>query len=137
LANDELARQELSAALQGERAEQIYHSTTVKLVSLFQVERGLQRTGEVDEPTAGELNALLEELGAFDSSVIYHVTGRVASRVSTSVGGLRVVVVDKSVGGNMPLTEAEKDARCNYRASFWRPTRLFGGKIPPERIQVT
>lgn len=63
LANDERARRELSAALKRERTGQIYGAATQKLVAAFQEERRLQASGEVDEPTAAALNALLRQLG--------------------------------------------------------------------------
>jgi hypothetical protein len=62
LAKDEPARRELFAALKLERTGQTYGGATTKLVGRFQEERRLQASCEVDEPTAGALNALLQEL---------------------------------------------------------------------------
>src|SRR5688572_27337157 len=98
LSRDEGARRELSAALHREHAEQTYGNATRKAVSIFQEERQLGGRGEVDEPTAAALNVSLEEQGGFHDSATYRVEGRVTSRVSASVGGLRVLVVDKAVG---------------------------------------
>jgi hypothetical protein len=67
LDNDEVARRELSAALKRERAKQIYGDATGTLVSIFQEERRLQSSGEVDDATASRLNDLLRELGALDN----------------------------------------------------------------------
>lgn len=50
----------------------------------------------------------------------YRVAGRVASRVSAAVGGLRVVVVDKQVGGETPLAEAITDPGGDYEVSLSR-----------------
>src|SRR5262245_17272585 len=80
LANDDAARRELSAALQRERAAQTYGESTGKLISNFQRERRLQSSGEVDEPTASALNALLREWGLLDTAIaspVQLVTGAV------------------------------------------------------------
>src|SRR6266436_1655905 len=66
LANDPAARQQLSVALKPERDQQAYGAVTGKLVKIFQGERHLQQSGEVDEPTANALNALLQEWGLLD-----------------------------------------------------------------------
>ena len=93
LASDEAARRELSQALQRERVEQTYGGATAKLVGRFQEERGLQASGEVDEPTANALNALLKELGAFDREPelrIHIVSGAVRREDGLPLQGLRV-----------------------------------------------
>jgi hypothetical protein len=131
-AEDEGLRRELSAALRNERAEQTFGVATGRLVGQFQLERHLQTSGAVDEPTAGALNRLLEELGAFGPAVKYQVEGRVVSRVSAAVGGLRVVVVDKSVGGDGPLGEARTDARGHYEVSFSEADLRRRGKEKPD-----
>ena len=105
--NDAAARRELSAALKPESDRQTYGSATRKLVSIFQEERRLfGPTGaprdEVDEPAANALNALLKELGVLDQPAEpallgCYVEGKVASRISASVGGLRVDIVDKGL----------------------------------------
>lgn len=132
LPTDEAARRELSAVLKREHTKQIYGRATRKLVNIFQEERRLKVSGEVDEPTAGALNALLEELGAISPSVTYQVEGRVASRISASVDGLRVVIVDKSVGGDVVLVEAKTDSRGRYQASFSNADVRRRGKERPD-----
>ena len=62
----------------------------------------LQAIGDVDEATANALNALLQGWGLLDQKT-YQVDGKVASVVSASVGGLRVVIVDKRVGDDVQL----------------------------------
>jgi|GEM_PF-6646994 len=114
LHNDEGARRELAAALSRERPEQTYGDATAKAVSVFQRERRLQPTGEVDQPTANAINALLREWGLLDQPPepipkSYRVEGQVVSLVSAGVGGLRVVIVDKGVGSDVPLAEATTD----------------------------
>ena len=118
LADDEGLRRELSAGLLKDRAQQTFGGVTAKLLARFQVENSLHATGEVDEPTAVALNDMLERLGAFTPSKTYKVDGCVSSRVSAAFGGLRILVVDKAVGGDMPLGEAVTDIRGHYEVSF-------------------
>src|SRR5215211_9191228 len=66
LRDDAGARRELSAMLQRERAEQLYGDVTIKVVATFQEESRLEPSGNVDEPTANEINAFLQELGLLD-----------------------------------------------------------------------
>src|SRR5215207_4669673 len=66
LRDDEGARRELSAMLQGERAEQFYGDVTIKVVATFQEESRLEPSGNVDEPTANAINAFLQESGLLD-----------------------------------------------------------------------
>ena len=70
LANDESARRQFSAVLESERTRQTYGGATTKLVGHFQEERRLQSSGEVDEPTAGALNSLLQEWGLLEKTKI-------------------------------------------------------------------
>lgn len=132
LAGDEVARRELSEALQRERADQTFRGATNTLVARFQEERGLQPTGEVDESTADAINVLLNELEGGRPKAAYHVIGRVVSRVSASTDGLRVVLVDKSVGGDIPLAEAITSSRGYYEASFSQAGVRGRGKEKPD-----
>jgi hypothetical protein len=96
LAEDEGARRELLQALQRQRAEQIYGSATAKLVARFQEEHRLQPTGEVAEPTANALNALLKELGVLGSGEAtfvdarYTVLCRAVDARAKPIAGLRI-----------------------------------------------
>src|SRR6266702_392582 len=58
-------RQAFQDRLHIEHLENIYAETTQKLVEVFQEQHQLQPSGEVDEPTAKALNAILEKLGVF------------------------------------------------------------------------
>jgi peptidoglycan hydrolase-like protein with peptidoglycan-binding domain len=136
-ADDEGARRELLPALQRERAEQLYGNATAKLVARFQEEHRLQPTGEVDQSTAEALNALLRELGLLDQPPepgprSYRVEGMVASRTSASIGGLRVVIVDKGVGGDLPLAETITDPEGRYQAGFTDSQVRQRGKDKPD-----
>ncbi len=65
----------------------------------------------------------------------YRVDGRIASRISASVNRLRVVIVDKSVGDDVPLAETTTDSRGNYRVSFSDDALRRRGKEKPD-LQV-
>src|SRR5688500_6302401 len=69
LANDEPARRELALALKPEREGQTYRDATGKVVSIFQRERSLQPSGEVDERTAAAPTARLRVLGLVDGGI--------------------------------------------------------------------
>ena len=222
-------RQAFQDRLHAERIENIYAETTQKLVGVFQEQHQLQPNGEVDEPTAKALNAILEELGAFspaapdqqrlvggqvqradsqpfpgalvralhmlddhgvlrlgedttdaegrytiryamlpgvdainlrvvvfdtdgkplrDSDTIreakpleivdlivhtpYWVDGKVASRVSASVGGLRVVIVDKGIGGDVQLAETSTNEGGAYQVIFSDSDVRQRGKAQPD-----
>ena len=66
LRDNESARRELSMGLQRERAERVYGDVTIRVVAIFQGERGFERSGSVDEPTANAINAFLQESGLLD-----------------------------------------------------------------------
>jgi peptidoglycan hydrolase-like protein with peptidoglycan-binding domain len=68
LAQDSALRDQMLAALSPERNAQTYGTATSRLVSIFQQERNLRASGEVDGPTAAALNALLTEWGLLDES---------------------------------------------------------------------
>jgi hypothetical protein len=51
-------------------------------------------------------------------SPTWRVSGRVTSRASASTGGLRVRIVDKVVGGDVPLADALTDDDGRYEATF-------------------
>ncbi|MBS9405433.1 hypothetical protein KG088_17640 [Halomonas sp. TRM85114] len=132
LADDKDFQREIADELKREQDEQTYGDVTSKLVSYFQTERQLQVSGDVDEPTAGALNRLLKELGALRPTGEYQVTGRVVSRVSAALNGLRVVVVDKAVGSDGTLAEAQTDARGYYAVSFSEAELRRRGKEKPD-----
>ncbi len=62
----------------------------------------------------------------------YRVDGKVASRVSASVGGLRVVIVDKGVGGDVQLAETSTDEGGAYQATFSDSDVRLRGKAQPD-----
>lgn len=62
----------------------------------------------------------------------YRVEGKVASRVSASVGGLRVVMVDKGVGGDVQLAQATTDDGGAFQATFSDSDVRRRGKAQPD-----
>src|SRR5215204_1204158 len=66
LRDDEGARRELSAELEGERDERDYGDATSKVVAIFQEERKLEQSGNVDEPTVNLLIVLLRPWAMLD-----------------------------------------------------------------------
>jgi len=108
IAGNATQHQQFTALLKPERAVQRYGDVTSKLVATFQGEQQLQASGAVDEPTANALNVLLQGWRLLDQKT-YQVAGRVASAVSASVGGVRVVTVDKGVDGDVQLAQATTD----------------------------
>jgi len=129
LGQDEGARRELLAALSAERDRQTYGRITAKLVGIFQEERRLQSTGEVDEPTANALNALLKELGVLEGGeaagldVRYTVACRVVDARGKPIAGLRVELFDMDPLsppdrlGEPALTDAEGLATFRFKRS--------------------
>lgn len=62
----------------------------------------------------------------------YRVGGKVASAASAGVGKLRVIIVDKGVGGDMVLAEAVTDSEGSYAASFSDSLVRQRGKTRPD-----
>lgn len=121
LANEEAARRELSDALKRERIEQIYDAATEKLVGIFQGERGLQASGEVDEPTADALTALLKELGLLEPAAVpksHIVSGEVRREDGLLMQGLPIHAVHESDAGDIKLGEDTTDAEGRYTIRY-------------------
>ena len=62
----------------------------------------------------------------------YRVEGKVASRISASVGGLRVVIVDKGVGGDVQLVETSANEGGVYQTTFSDSDVRRRGKAQPD-----
>src|SRR5574337_267360 len=119
LANDEGARRELSTALKLERVDQIYGETTRKLVRIFQSERNLQPSGEVDESTADALNGLLDTLsGSGEESPAYVVRGRVRSFDGLPAAGVTVSAFARYLRDEELLGQTQTDPRGLYQIPY-------------------
>jgi hypothetical protein len=131
--------QQLARLVQQERAKARFGDGTRALVLLFQIQQGLgdHLHGVVEATTAEKLNALLNELGLLDlpqepDPRSYRVEGKVVSRTSASIGGLRVVIVDRGVGGDLPLAEVTTDPDGRYQAGFTDAQFRRRGKAQPD-----
>src|SRR6266478_6408562 len=124
LANDEGARRQLSTALKPERDGQTYGGVTGKLVKIFQGERNLQPSGEVDEPTANALNALLQEWGLLDQPPgpapppSFVVSGQVRLAEGKPLAGFTVIAVDKDLRAEESLGKTTTDANGHYEMQY-------------------
>lgn len=128
-------RQFLEEGLKREQEEQIYSDFTAKIVGIFQEQHSLQVTEDVDAKTAETLNRILRDLGIFqpeDQSTTFTVEGKIASRSRAGVGGLRVEIVDKNVGGDVRLAEAVTDDAGGYTATFKLADLQQRGKQQPD-----
>ena len=76
----------------------------------FQTANGLPATGLVDTATATAIGLAVAE-------ATYTVTGSVSSPTRVGVGGLNVQLVDKNVGGDVPLSTTTTDASGGYTAT--------------------
>lgn len=109
-----------------EQISQIYNDYTEKLIGIFQEQFStkfhLSVNGEVDLPTADALNHLLTELGALPSGQneeeTFTVDGKVQSVSRAGVNRLRVVIVDKNIGGDVPLAETVTGKDGFYHSKF-------------------
>jgi hypothetical protein len=120
-ANDEGARRELAAALRRDLAQQSYGEATEKVVSVFQEERRLQPSGEVDGPTADAFNKLLRELGLLDQErppAFRLVAGLVRREDGLPLQGARVRATDVSERRETRLGDDTADAEGRYTIRY-------------------
>ena len=94
-----------------DRQASTYGQTTHDAVAALQTARGLPSTGTVDAATASAIAEAVAEAS-------FAVSGRVSSPSNAGVGGLTVTLVDKNVGGDVPVGTATTDARGGYAAGF-------------------
>jgi hypothetical protein len=121
VANDDRTRRELVAALKLERPEQTYGAATKKLVRLFQEEKHLDTSGEVDQPTANALNALLKKWGLLEptersSSCV--VSGAVQREDGLLLGGVHARAFHQTGRGAIRLGEDTTDAQGRYTIRY-------------------
>jgi hypothetical protein len=145
LADDEGLRRELSTALRNERAQQTFGGATGKLVGRFQKEHRLRATGVVDAETAAAINAEVDSRvppgrpsrptppapspeGSPEPADEYSVEGTVTSPNRAGLGRLRVVIVDRNAGPEVPLAETTTDDRGRYQVRFPVPAAYLRKK---------
>lgn len=66
--DDESTRREMTAALAQDRQRQSYGDITAKVVAHFQRQQHLERSGQVDAPTAALLNNFLRQFGVLEEN---------------------------------------------------------------------
>lgn len=119
LAHDEGGRRELTDRLRNERAEQLYYEATAQLVNIFQDERKLQVSGEVDKPTAEVLNMLLRELNLLDTERPRLVAGNIRREDGTPLQGVRVRAAHVTDDGReIRLGDDSPDAEGRYTIRY-------------------
>jgi hypothetical protein len=123
-------------------------------VQQYQRNNGLPPTGELDANTARLINIVGQNpvpgapttsgdvlpAGTASSTGIvptpggatFTVNGSVASNSRAGIAGLRVQIVDKNVGADVPLAETATGATGKYRASFESARSLKLGKTKPD-----
>jgi hypothetical protein len=131
-------RRVLSELVRREQQQSFYGDGTAKGVGMFQERQQLKVTREVDSPTAEAMNRFLKQLGALPSEkdeMMFTVEGRIASPDRAGVGNLRVQIVDKNVGQDIPFAETVTDDRGRYQISFNTSPLLERHKQQPD-LQV-
>src|SRR5258708_30093367 len=87
---------------------------TREAVVRFQQEQHLPATGVVDAATAKVINQAVDAL----KGETFFVSGRVRSPDRAGIGGLKVKIIDKNLGEDIPLGEAGTDQNGHYKAQF-------------------
>ncbi len=100
---------------------------TLAAVQKMQATKGLAATGVVDAATAEALTQLISEC-------TYVVSGNVSSTTSLALGGLKVQLVDKNVGGDIVEGSTTTDVNGAYAISvvIGHPTSAARRKIQPD-----
>lgn len=117
LKDNEKARLTLSDAIKEEQDDQFYGKFTREIVGFFQKEHELETSGEVDEPTADAINAILRELellGQEQIEVSRVVSGQVRRDDGTPLKGNLVRAFHKSDNGTIRLGEDTTDVDGRY-----------------------
>jgi hypothetical protein len=118
----------------GETGPGVFGPDTLAAVRELQQGAGLRVTGVVDEPTARAIEgrvASLRPAVAEPPPATYLVTGTVTSSDHAGVGGLNVVVVDKTVGPDVTLATAATEPDGSYEARF-AASVVPAGKARPD-----
>src|SRR5574341_587428 len=108
-----------------ERRNKRFGQGTQVALKRFQQEHRMEPTGVVDAETARAINAAVD-------AVTFAIKGKVFSGSRAGVGGLRVVIVDKNVGEEVPLAEAVTDDGGSYQARFTLDDLRKRGKQQPD-----
>lgn len=113
-----------------------YGDSTRKLIQTFQRKMQLQEAdGFVGAITAGSLNDLLKEKGAFSDDSNFKISGKVYTNSGVSVASARVAAFDKQLSGDVALGETNADRKGNYSITYKKPAA--GKESLDIEVQVT
>src|SRR5260370_528042 len=101
---------------------------TREAVVRFQEEHHLPATGVVDDATAKAINQAVDAL----KGETFAVSGRVWSPDRAGVGGLKVQIIDKNLGEDIPLVEAVTDQNGHYKPQFSAAVLVAHHKTQPD-----
>lgn len=119
--DDPSEKERLLRGLSGERDRQTFGDNgTLLLVSLFQDQRGLSTTGEIDESTADALNQLLSVLGAFDRppQIEFVVRGQVQFANGRVATGMTLCAYDRDLRSEEKLGETITNEKGRYQIRY-------------------
>jgi peptidoglycan hydrolase-like protein with peptidoglycan-binding domain len=114
-----------------ERQPGLFGPITLRLIQNLQKTHNLPITGIVDAATAKAINTDVDALHPPTSAV----SGRVFSTQRAGVGGLRIQVVDKNAGPDVPLAEGTTNDRGAYSIRYATALPALNGKSAPD-LQV-
>lgn len=108
----------LAESITSEHAQSTFDKATQELVGIFQKQRQLSSTGEVDEDTATSMNALLVELGVdLLNEEIWTVRGRV-TLVGKPQADILVEAFDRDLRKRQPLGSNRTKSDGTYVISY-------------------
>lgn len=104
------------------------------VVNLFVTVQGSdgKSVGESDIKVNAETRETLNIAIPDREPQIYQVEGKVHSRSSAAIGGLRVVIVDKRVGGDVALAQTQTHESGSYHVTFKDKDLQCSGKDLPD-----
>src|SRR5262245_35283426 len=91
-----------------------------------------KRLGESDIISHPKSLEIVDLIAPVEDGAMFQVDGKVSSRVSAGVGGLRVQIVDKTVGADVQLAEAVTAESGEYNAAFTGAGLRGRGKERPD-----
>jgi hypothetical protein len=112
---------DLTGMVRQERTAQIYKDGTAAVVKLFREQFHLTAGEDVDQPTAGALNAALKQAGAFADTAAqqqWAVAGQARREDGVALQGLRVRAEHQAAGGPVRLGESDSDTEGRYTIRY-------------------
>jgi len=121
----------------GDLQRKYYGATTRDAVKKFQAGHNLSVSGDIDEPTANALNALIEKQQSQQPSEKYEVRGRIIASDRMPVPNVMVHAFDICIGRKTGLGKAETAKDGSYRIEY-DPTVIqrIGKELADIQIRV-